>query len=139
MCFGVTKLLIESLLLLCQVTFWRQRNVISQFLYHFAYSVLFDCVTLYTGMLGLGLKAKIFGLGLGLEAYGLGLGRACFQGQSGHDLLIFVRKGGVCKKSLGRDIHSYDRLLVVYLMLTGIQKLERRLECFVQELVLVCS
>jgi len=36
-----------------------------------------------------------------------------FQGQSGHDPLKIFREGGVCKNSLGIDMHSHECLLVL--------------------------
>jgi len=40
-----------------------------------------------------------------------------FQGQSGHDPLKILRKGGVCKNSLGGDMHSHERLLVTIIII----------------------
>ena len=34
------------------------------------------------------------------------------RGQSRHDPLKILLKGGVCKNSLGGDMHSHERLLV---------------------------
>jgi len=38
--------------------------------------------------------------------YGLQIWHACFQGQSGHDPLKFLKKGDIYKNSLGGDMHS---------------------------------
>jgi len=46
------------------------------------------------------------------QSYGLQIWRACFQGQSRHDPLKILLKGGICKNSLGGDMHSRDGLLV---------------------------
>ena len=45
-------------------------------------------------------------------SYGLQLWHACFYWQSTHDPLKFFRNGGVCKKSLGKDMRCHERLLV---------------------------
>ena len=39
-----------------------------------------------------------------------------FQGQSGHDLLIFFEKSTSVKNSLGGDVQSHERLLVIIII-----------------------
>jgi len=46
-----------------------------------------------------------------LNSFGLQIWRACLQGQSERDPLKISRKGGVCKNSLGGDMHRHERLL----------------------------
>jgi len=49
------------------------------------------------------------------------MGPETHMGQSGHDPLKIFRKGGVCENSLGGDMHSHERLLIIITITTAVQ------------------